>query len=67
MTTGPGARDLLTALGLVLVLEGLGYALAPGAMKRMFELARTLDEGVFRIGGLLAVALGVALVWAVRG
>lgn len=67
MTTGPGAGDLATALGLVLVLEGIGWALAPGAMKRLFEAAKTIDEGVFRIGGLLAVTAGVALVWWVRG
>lgn len=67
MTTGPGVRDLLTALGLVLVLEGIGWALAPGAMKRLFEVARRLDESVFRIGGLVAVVVGVAVVWLVRG
>ena len=67
MTTGPGASDFLTALGLVAVIEGAAYALMPGAMKRMFETARLLDEGVFRIAGLVAAGVGVAVVWAVRG
>ncbi|NLH82630.1 MAG: DUF2065 domain-containing protein [Phyllobacteriaceae bacterium] len=65
--TGPGASDFLAALGLVLVFEGAAYALMPGTMKRLFEVARLLDDGVFRFAGLLAVALGVAVVWLVRG
>lgn len=65
--TGPGASDFLTALGLVLVVEGAAYALMPGTMKRLFEVARLLDEATFRIGGLVALAAGVATVWLVRG
>lgn len=67
MTTGPGTRDFLAALGLVLVFEGVLYALAPGALKRMFEAARSIDDGAFRLGGVLAVAIGVAVVWWARG
>lgn len=67
MTTGSGTRDLLAALGLVLVFEGVLYALAPGALKRMFVMAQSLDEGHLRLGGLIAVVAGVAVVWAVRG
>mgnify|MGYP001571326636 CR=1 FL=1 len=67
MTTGPGASDFLTALGLVLVFEGLAYAVMPGTMKRFFETARLLDEGAFRLAGLVALVLGVAVVWLVRG
>lgn len=67
MTAGPGTRDFLAALGLLLVFEGVLYALAPGALKRMFEAAQELDDGALRIGGVLAVAAGVAVVWWVRG
>ena len=67
MTNGPGGADFLTAAGLMLVFEGVLYALAPGALKRMFEAARDLDERALRLGGLVAAAAGVAVVWFVRG
>ena len=58
--------ELLTALGLVLVLEGLLYALAPGAAKRLAESVRDLPIDSLRNGGIAAVVLGVVIVWLVR-
>lgn len=66
MSNLPGGADFLTAAGLMLVFEGVLYALAPGALKRMFEAAQGLDESALRLGGVIAVAAGVALVWLVR-
>jgi uncharacterized protein YjeT (DUF2065 family) len=59
--------DLATALALVLVLEGLLWALAPEGMKRAAALALGMANGQLRIGGVAAVALGVLLVWMLRG
>lgn len=59
--------DLATALALVLVLEGLLWALAPEGMKRAAALALGMANGQLRIGGVAAVALGVLLVWLLRG
>lgn len=59
--------DLATALALVLVLEGLLWALAPEGMKRAAALALGMANGQLRIGGVAAVALGVVLVWLLRG
>jgi uncharacterized protein len=59
--------DLIVALGLVLALEGTLYALAPGGMKSMMRSALETPEQVLRIAGLVALALGVLLVWFVRG
>lgn len=65
----PGATmtDLLTALGLVLVLEGLCYAVAPDGMRRLAALAAEMPAGQLRIAGLAAAALGVGFVWLIRG
>jgi uncharacterized protein YjeT (DUF2065 family) len=60
-------NDLLVALGLVAVIEGILYAAAPGAMKRMLRQVESLPESTMRIGGLAAMAVGVVVVWAVRG
>ena len=59
--------DLATAVGLVLVLEGLLWAVSPGAMKRAAAMALALADEQLRLGGLVAVAVGVLLVWLVRG
>ena len=59
--------DLATALALVLVLEGLLWALAPEGMKRAAALALGMANGQLRTGGVVAVALGVLLVWLLRG
>jgi len=59
--------DLLVALGLVLVIEGLLWALAPGFGRRMLEVASLMPESSLRTAGSLAVAAGVFIVWLVRG
>jgi uncharacterized protein YjeT (DUF2065 family) len=57
---------LFTALGLVLVIEGLLYALVPGQLRRMAELLRQVSDDQLRIGGASAIALGVLIVWITR-
>ena len=59
--------DLLTALALVLVLEGALWAISPDGMKRAAAMALALANQQLRIGGLLIAAFGVFLVWLVRG
>jgi uncharacterized protein YjeT (DUF2065 family) len=59
--------DLLAAAALALAIEGTLYALFPDAMKRMMAQALEQPSGVLRLAGLTALAVGVALVWLVRG
>jgi uncharacterized protein YjeT (DUF2065 family) len=59
-------RDLLTALALILVIEGIVYALLPESMKRLAARATTTPAQSLRLGGLVAACLGVILVWALR-
>jgi len=58
--------DLATALALVLVLEGLLWAVSPSAMKRAAALALGMADEQLRSGGLVAVAMGVGLLWLLR-
>ena len=55
--------ELVTAIGLVLVIEGLLYAVAPGRLKTMAEFASRMPDDMLRNAGIVAVALGVAVVW----
>ena len=59
-------RDVLLALGLVLVIEGLLYALVPAQLKSMMLSMQKLSDDQLRIGGVAAMAVGVAAVWLVR-
>ena len=54
----------LLALGLVLIVEGLAYALAPSLIERMLEMLRLMTEDQRRVIGLIAITAGVVLVWA---
>lgn len=54
---------ILMALGLVLIVEGLVYALAPSIVERMLEMLRTLPEAGRRQVGILSMVLGLILVW----
>lgn len=61
------AADLITALALVLVIEGALYALFPDAMKRMILAIGDMPPATLRNAGLIATVIGVAIVWLVRG
>jgi uncharacterized protein YjeT (DUF2065 family) len=54
---------LLLALGLVMIVEGLAYALAPSLVERMLEMLRSLPEAAVRQVGWLVVVSGAILVW----
>ncbi|WP_425038401.1 DUF2065 domain-containing protein [Primorskyibacter sp. S187A] len=56
----------LLALGLVLIVEGLAYALAPSLVERLLEMMRMVPEEQRRSMGLMALAFGVLLVWGAK-
>ena len=59
--------DLLTALALVLVIEGGLYALFPQGMRRMMAQMQDIPEGKLRALGLVGAVAGVLGVWLLRG
>lgn len=59
--------DFVTAIGLVLVIEGAMYALFPGHARRAMAVLLAQPAPVVRTGGIAAVAAGFAIVWAIRG
>jgi uncharacterized protein YjeT (DUF2065 family) len=59
--------EFVTALGLVLVIEGLAYALFPAVLQRMMAAALQLPENMLRTGGLAIMATGVFVIWLLRG
>jgi uncharacterized protein YjeT (DUF2065 family) len=59
--------DLVVALGLVLVIEGLTFAAFPGVAKRALEMMLATPETSLRLTGLASAVIGLALVWIMRG
>jgi uncharacterized protein YjeT (DUF2065 family) len=59
--------DLVVAIGLVLVIEGLLWSLFPGLGRKLLEATAGVSEASLRFAGALAVAIGVAVVWLARG
>jgi uncharacterized protein len=54
------------ALGLVLVFEGLTYALVPRQMQNMMRMLQEQSPEQLRITGAAVMALGVFVVWLVK-
>ncbi|MFP4147640.1 MAG: DUF2065 domain-containing protein [Halorhodospira sp.] len=59
--------DLLTALALMMVLEGILPAASPDALRRAFRQAAEMDDRALRTAGLLSMGLGALLLYGVRG
>ena len=56
----------ITALGLVLVFEGLLYALVPGHLRRMMQAVQGMTDEQLRTTGTLTLGLGVLVIWLGR-
>lgn len=55
--------QVLAGIAVVLAVEGLLYALAPGAMRRAVAALAEMPEARLRIGGLATAAIGIAIAW----
>lgn len=60
------ARELLSALCLVAVLEGLLLFITPDGWKRMAERLYVLSASQLRVFGALVVLVGLGSLWLVR-
>jgi uncharacterized protein YjeT (DUF2065 family) len=59
--------DLAVAFGLVLVIEGLIWALSPQLGRTLLAVAAATPEQSLSKAGWAAVALGAFIVWMIRG
>lgn len=58
--------DLLAALGLVLIIEGIMPFLNPGAWQRTLEAVARLDARRLRLIGLASMAAGLVILYFAR-
>lgn len=59
----PEASSWMTALALVLVIEGLMPMIAPGRWREMFRQILLMQDGQIRFFGLISVLLGLIGLW----
>ncbi|MDX1608788.1 MAG: DUF2065 domain-containing protein [Halofilum sp. (in: g-proteobacteria)] len=59
-------QDLLAALALVLVIEGLMPFLSPGAFRRTMAQVSAIPDRSLRTIGLLSMSAGIGLLYLVR-
>ena len=57
---------LLIGFALVLLVEGLIYALAPNLMRRLLHQLGDMSESTLRFGGVIAGGAGVGLLFLVK-
>jgi len=58
--------NILLAIGLVLIIEGLVYALAPSLVEDLLEALKNLSLEMRRTFGFLVLVLGVCFLLAAR-
>ena len=56
-------RELIIAIGLLLFIEGMLYALFPSKMKNMLKTIEKMQINQLRTGGLLFAVIGFIIVW----
>ena len=59
--------DILAGLAFFLIIEGLLYAAAPSFVKSLARMVPAIPAQQLRISGLVAMAIGVAGIWLIRG
>lgn len=58
--------DFLSAIALVLILEGMMPFANPGWMRRMMASLSQLEDGPLRSAGLISMIMGLLLLYFVR-
>jgi uncharacterized protein YjeT (DUF2065 family) len=59
-------HDLLVALALLLVIEGIWPFLSPSGLRRALLAMAAQDDSALRVAGLVSMAAGVALLYLVK-
>lgn len=60
-------KDFFTALGLVMILEGLPYFISPATMKEWIQKLNAIPDNVIRQGALVSMFVGLFIVYLMRG
>ena len=59
-------KDLITAIGLLIFIEGFLIAMFPSKIKNMVNLILKTPDIKLRIFGAFLVTLGLIIIWYIR-
>ena len=59
-------KDLILALGLLLFIEGLFFAIFPTRIKNMLKIIEKIPETKLRSSGVFFLILGFLIVWYIK-
>ena len=59
-------KDLISALGLLLFIEGLFFAIFPTRIKNMLKIIEKISEAKLRAAGVFFLILGFLIVWYIK-
>ncbi len=59
-------QDLLAAIALLLIIEGIMPFLNPDGVRRAMQMISQLNDGTLRFAGLTAMVLGCLLLYFVN-
>ena len=60
-------KELIVAVGLLFVIEGLLYTIFPTQMKKMLQQMQNISGSNLRTGGLFFALIGFIIVWIIKG
>tara|TARA_B100001989_G_scaffold45592_1_gene28889 strand:- start:39 stop:224 length:186 start_codon:yes stop_codon:yes gene_type:complete len=59
-------KDLITAIGLLLFIEGLIVAMFPSRIKNMLKIIENIPNNKLRLTGILFLLIGFIIIWCIR-
>jgi len=59
-------KDLITALGLLLFMEGFFFAIFPTRIKNMLKIIEKIPETKLRSIGIFFLIIGFLIVWYIK-
>ena len=59
-------KDLVTAVGLLLLIEGLAFAIFPSRIKNMLILFKQISDDKLRNLGFFFFILGSLIIWYIK-
>ena len=59
-------KDLITAIGLLLFIEGLIVAMFPSRIKNMLKSIENMSENKLRYSGIFFLLIGFIIIWYMK-